>query len=88
MRILARFERALGRRVSWSFRDHQLKVVPHVFADANAFYSKNDQALMFGYFAGANHETVFSRLARDVVAHETTHALVDGLRERSISAAR
>ena len=82
MRILARFERALGRRVSWSFRGHQLKVAPHAFADANAFYSKNDQALMFGYFAGANGETVFSCLAHDVVAHETTHALVDGLRER------
>jgi hypothetical protein len=82
MRILARFERALGRRVSWSFSGHQLKVAPHAFADANAFYSKNDQALMFGYFPGANDETICSCLSHDVVAHETTHALVDGLRER------
>src|SRR6187399_3226510 len=47
MRVLARFERALGRRVSWSFYGHQLKVAPHAFADANAFYSKNDHALVF-----------------------------------------
>ena len=37
---------------------------------------------MFGYFAGTNDETICSCLSHDVVAHETTHALVDGLRER------
>ncbi len=82
MRTLARFEYALGRRVSWGFNGHQLKVAPHAFADANAFYSKEDEALMFGYFPGKNGQTVFSCLSHDVVVHETTHALVDGLRER------
>lgn len=81
MRILARFEFALGRRVSWSFPTHQLKAVPHAFAEANAFYSKRDEALLFGYFPGRSG-TVFSSLSHDVVAHETTHALLDGLRER------
>ena len=51
MRILARFEYALGRRVSWSFGGHQLKIAPHAFLDANAFYTKEDEALLFGYFA-------------------------------------
>jgi hypothetical protein len=82
MRILARFEFALGRRVSWGFEGHQLKVAPHAFADANAFYSGRDEALMFGYFPGEGDKTVFTCLSHDVVAHETTHALVDGLRER------
>jgi len=82
MRILARFEFALGRRVSWGFDGHQLKVAPHAFAEANAFYSESDEALMFGYFPGLRGTTVFSCLSHDVVAHETTHALVDGLRER------
>jgi hypothetical protein len=81
MRILARFEHALGRRVSWSFQRHQLKVAPHAFADANAFYSRQDEALLFGYFPGRNG-TIYSCLSHDVVAHETTHALVDGLRRR------
>jgi hypothetical protein len=81
MRTLARFEFALGRRVSWGFHGHQLKVAPHAFADANAFYSEDDQALMFGYFPGADG-MVFSCLSHDVVAHETTHALIDGLRGR------
>jgi len=82
MRVLARFEFALGRRVSWGFNGHQLKVAPHAFADANAFYSEHDQALMFGYFPGINGKPVFSCLSHDVVAHETTHALLDGLRDR------
>lgn len=83
MRILARFEFALGRRVSWGFYGHQIKIAPHAFADANAFYSERDQALMFGYFPGRK-KMVFSCLSHDIVAHETTHALLDGLRERYI----
>ena len=91
MRILARFEHALGRRVSWSFGGHQLKVAPHATCDANAFYSKEDEALFFGYFVDprfrgskpvAGQGLIFSCLSHDIVAHETTHALVDGLRQR------
>ena len=82
MRTLARFEFALGRRVPWSFDGHQLFVAPHGFADANAFYSKRDRALFFGYFTGTSGKPVFTCLAHDVIAHETTHALADGLRER------
>src|ERR1700730_17748335 len=81
MRTLARFEFALGRRVGWSFRGHQLKIAPHAFAEANAFYSKRDRALLFGYFTGVKGDPVFTCLSHDVVAHETTHALLDGLRE-------
>lgn len=82
MRVLARFELALGRRVGWSFEGHQIKIAPHAFADANAFYSKQDEALLFGYFGGKRNHTILSCLSHDVVAHETTHALVDGLRPR------
>ena len=85
MRTLARFEFALGRRVGWGFDSpgHQIKVAPHAFADANAFYSRRDEALMFGHFPARNgsHE-VFTCLSHDIVAHETTHALLDGLRRR------
>jgi hypothetical protein len=81
MRILSRFEFALGRRVSWGFYGHQIKVAPHAFADANAFYSEDDQALMFGYFPG-RERMVFCCLSHDIVAHETAHALLDGLRQR------
>jgi len=82
MRTLARFEFALGRRVAWSHGGHQLNVVPHAFAEANAFYSEQDHALFFGYFPGRSGKMVFTCLSHDVVAHETTHALLDGLRTR------
>ena len=80
MRVLARFERALGRRVRWSFPGHQLTIAPHAFQDLNAFYSKEDRAIFFGYYPG-ERRMVFTCLSHEVIAHETTHALVDGLRD-------
>ena len=82
MRTLAQFERALGRRVSWSFGGHQIKAAPHAFAEANAFYSPEDEALLFGYFDDGKGRRIFNCLSHDIVAHEATHALVDGLRPR------
>lgn len=82
MKTLARFEHALGRRVSWSFRTHQLKVAPHGMLDANAFYAPAEEGLVLGYFPGAGERAVYTCLSHDVVVHETTHALLDALRER------
>jgi hypothetical protein len=81
MATIARFERALGRRVAWGFGSHQIKVVPHAFGVANAFYSRDAEALLFGYF-WRDGAPVFTCLSHDVVVHETTHALLDGLRHR------
>lgn len=84
MRTLARFEYALGRRVHWGFNGHQLHVAPHAFIEANAFYSREDRGLVFGYFehdAPPAKSFVFTCLSHDIVVHETTHALLDGLRE-------
>ncbi len=83
MRTLARFEYALGRRVPWGFNGHQIHIAPHAFCDANAFYSEKDRGLMFGYFDGVrSKQRVFTCLSHDIVAHEATHALLDGLRTR------
>lgn len=80
MKQLARFEFALGRRVSWGFGGHQIYVCPHAFADENAYYSSDDHGLLFGYFEDDAGKKVFTCLSHDIVAHETTHALLDGLR--------
>ena len=83
MKTLARFEFALGRRIGWAFGVHQIKVAPHGMMDANAFYSRQEEGLVFGYFpARIGSGTVYSCLSHDVVVHETTHALIDALRER------
>jgi hypothetical protein len=85
MRVLCRFEFALGRRVAWSFRGHQINLVPHAFCDANACYSESDHSIFFGYVPtahpDADHPIVFTCLSHDIVAHEATHALLDGLRD-------
>lgn len=86
---LAQFEAALGRHISWSFNSnaHHIKVAPHAFLDSNAFYSRRDEALCFGYFdanpsrkARKASDYVYTCLSADIIAHETTHAILDGLR--------
>ena len=65
----------------------RLRIYPHALCEANAFYSPPTKSLLFGYFranrlrAGNNLPggIVFNCLSHDVVAHETTHALLDGL---------
>ncbi len=68
----------------------QLTIKPHAFQQANAFYTPKDVALHFGYFqASANDpgdhvpgSTVYSCLSHDIIAHETTHAILDGMHRR------
>lgn len=81
-RTLAQFEFALGRRLPWGFSGHQLFLVPHAFAEANAYYSMEDRALLFGYVPTQNGPNVYTCLSHDVVVHETTHAILDGMRRR------
>jgi hypothetical protein len=95
---IRRFEYALGRKIRWrtkpgSRRDHpfhsRLRIFPHAFQQANAFYDARLRAVLFGYFAASEDspgealpgQTVFTCLSHDIVAHEMTHALVDGQRE-------
>lgn len=67
----------------------RLRIYPHALRQKNAFYSPPKKALLLGYFAttakdGRNTPgtTVFSCLSHDIVAHETTHALLDGVHPR------
>ena len=80
-RTLATFEE-LGRRVPWGFRGHQLFLVPRAFPELNAYYSPEDGAIFFGYLPLDGGTELQTCLSHDVVAHETTHAVLDGLRPR------
>ncbi len=70
----------------------RLRIYPHALREANAYYSPAKKALLFGYFPASitdpgesmPGEMVFACLSHDVVAHETTHALLDGLHRRFI----
>ena len=102
MKTIEFFESALGRPVLWRpaanpgkpFDDslfvRQLTVRPHAFRQANAFYSPQEIALLFGYFEASADDPgdhmpgsrVYACLSHDIVAHETTHAILDGMHRR------
>ncbi len=104
MTTIRNFERALGRRALWApKRFHttasgrnefvaRLRIFPHALREANAYYSPEKKALLFGYFLASTAApgrnlpggTVFTCLSHDVIAHETTHALLDGMHQRFI----
>ena len=68
----------------------RLRIYPHALREANAYYSPAKRALLFGYFKplGSAAEVqagwVFTCLSQDIIAHETTHAILHGMRQRSI----
>ena len=90
----------MGRPVLWRPRANpqapfddslfvqQLGIRPHALRQANAFYSADAHAILFGYFRASRTDpgqnlpgqTVFTCLSHDIIAHETTHAIVDGVR--------
>lgn len=84
-----RAERKSKDRKGWRDQDIlTLNLYPHAMQQANAFYSPAAHGILFGYFRadrtdpGRNlpGQTVFTCLSHDIVVHETTHAVVDGLR--------
>jgi hypothetical protein len=70
---------ALGRRVEWAFPSRQLLVVPRAGVMANAFYDRDSGSLQFFSYPGENGELIDAVLSADVVAHETAHAVLDGV---------
>ena len=100
MTTIQNFEKALGRKALWSsYRDgkereflQRLRVYPHALRQANAYYSPTKKALLFGYFPASSsapgdhipNGIVFTCLSHDIIAHETTHALLDGMHRRFI----
>ena len=68
----------------------RLRIYPHALREANAYYSPDKHSLLFGYFRASTSDpgenlpgqTIFCCLSHDIVAHETTHALLDGLHRR------
>lgn len=94
-RTIKVFEFALGRKIKWGFNRNlpsgeklPLRIYPHAMQQANAFYSRDLKGLVFGYFPASDSDpvsnlpgqTIFTCLSHDIIAHETTHALIDGQR--------
>ena len=92
------FKTALGRNLGWGFGDGKmparLVLRPHHGQEQNAYYENGITTgeLRFGYFPASEKPTnrtmpggyVFTCLSHDIVVHEVTHALLDGLRAHFI----
>jgi hypothetical protein len=70
----------------------RLRIYPHALREANAYYSPHKKAVLFGYFNAHNADArdglpggiVFTCLSHDVIAHEMTHAILDGIHRRML----
>jgi hypothetical protein len=94
METYERFTDALGRDPGFGplggdgARDGRLRIRPRYMREDNAYYDRDTGALDFGYERAAKFARqrsqpgshVYLVLSRDIVAHETSHALLDGLR--------
>ena len=68
----------------------RLRIYPHALRTANSFYSPDRKALLLGYFRADKNNAgnalpgshIFCAVSHDIIAHETTHALLDGLHRR------
>ena len=70
--------KTLGRKIRWAFDGPQLLVVPRAGWMANAFYERRSRSLQFFSFE-SNDKVIHTSLSRDIVAHETAHAVIDGI---------
>lgn len=82
-----RFECADGRLDEQFVR--RLRLYPHALRARNAYYSPAKKAILFGYFPNSRVDghsapgtLVFTCLSHDIIAHEVTHALLDGVHPR------
>ncbi|MEP3050841.1 MAG: hypothetical protein ABJP48_07035 [Erythrobacter sp.] len=70
----------------------RLRIYPHALRQSNAYFSPAKGALMFGYFKSKpRHENdegywIFTCLSQDIIAHETVHAILHGIRRRAVEA--
>ena len=67
----------------------RLKVYPHSMEKAHAYYDPHGKALHFGYFKSKPSPEsdqmpdtlVYTCLSQDIIVHETTHAILDGMQK-------
>jgi len=83
LRTIRMFEEAdtLGRPLTWAFAGPQLIIIPRAGIMANAFYDRASSSLKFYYFDNPRDpdHKVYTALSRDIISHETGHAILDGI---------
>ena len=94
MSTYERFRTALGRLPEFApavirkTDRGRIEIRPHWDHDDNAYYEPDEAALLFGYVTSNDKSQgatqpgayVFTCLSHDIIAHETAHAILDGVR--------
>jgi hypothetical protein len=88
--VLWRHGHMEGKPFDDSIFTPHLVIRPHALRQANAFYSPQEIALKFGYFEAPADSPIdivpgsriYTCVSHDVIAHETTHAILDGMQRR------
>ena len=78
---LRMWERYAHRTIPWAFPHPRLLINPHIGEMANAFYNEQERLLGFHNFKVRNGDTNSTAQSADIVAHETAHAVLDGIRD-------
>lgn len=88
------FRKSLGRQPGWAFdnldqnQPNRLTLAPFALRQqANAYYDRARRKICFGYIITDDDDpnfppdkTIFTTLSSDVITHEVSHAILDGLR--------
>ncbi len=86
--VITMYNRALLKQndrysgFQWQWGKDQINVYPYAEYGANAYYSRDEQALKFFYFHPNDDQSkplVYTCRSFDIVAHETGHAFLDAL---------
>jgi len=86
---LTLYQRALAPNpIAWSWNNaansDPISVFPHAGETMNAYYSRSEKALKFFHFTKPGDPPtapkIFTCRSLDIVAHETGHAILDGLK--------
>ena len=69
-----------------------LRLYPHAIREANAYYNPLKKAILFGYFPAVTENLgtqlpggiTFTCCSADIISHEVTHAILDGISPKFI----
>ncbi len=89
---LTMYQRLLSNAVPWQWNSgvnsEPLEVYPHAGLAMNACYSRSERALKFFYYEkfGEVSERIYTCRSTDIIAHETAHAILDGIKPMWLAA--
>ncbi len=65
--------------LNWQWGEQAISVLPDAGEMENAYYNRDQKSLNFFHFTANNGQVIMTCRAQDIVAHETGHAVLDGI---------